>query len=167
MASGLELTVSLPGLKPLSVALSRVREDIADWTSFWIERFVPGFYRQNLENFVSEGGSSGESWMALSPRYAAWKAAHYPGRGILVRSGALKASLLSPSADGAVFEPGPTSLTVGTNVPYGIYHQKGTWKMPQRPPLRLTPAFMAVVGQSLQKHIEAAWQQRRAEAGAA
>lgn len=42
---------------------------------------------------------------------------------LLVRKGALAASLLSPGANGSIAEITPTSLTIGTQIPYGIYHQ--------------------------------------------
>lgn len=41
--------------------------------------------------FASEGSAHLKGqWKALSPRYAAWKAIHYPGRPILTRTGALR-----------------------------------------------------------------------------
>ncbi len=41
-----------------------------------------------MRNFDAEGRPS---WPRLSPRYAAWKEAHYPGRPILVLTGDMKA----------------------------------------------------------------------------
>lgn len=171
MAQGaLELTVSLPGLQALTVALSRLRTDIADWRPFWEQRFAPFFYRQTLENFVLEGAGTGGRWAPLSPAYAVWKARHFPGTGILVRSGALKASLTSAQAPGAVFRAGPTSLEIGTSVPYAMAHQRGGARLRrrggaplrQRPPLRVDAAFMGVVGKSLQQYVHDAWTARRA-----
>src|SRR5438132_124465 len=110
--SALDFTVALPGLPALTVGLSLLRTDIADWTPFWRDHFAPFFYRNILTDFVNEGGSSGAPWAQLSPAYAAWKQQHYPGRGILVRSGALKASLAGPDAPSAVFRATPTSLEI-------------------------------------------------------
>lgn len=42
---------------------------------------------------------------------------------LLVRTGSLSASLLSASAKGAVAIIGPTELTIGTTIQYGVYHQ--------------------------------------------
>ena len=39
----LALTVAMPGLRPMTVALSRFRTDIADWTPFWREDGLNGF----------------------------------------------------------------------------------------------------------------------------
>lgn len=42
---------------------------------------------------------------------------------LLVRSGRLAASLLSASSSDAIAVATPSTLTIGTRVPYGIYHQ--------------------------------------------
>lgn len=164
--SALDFTVALPGLPALTVGLSRLRTDIADWTPFWRDEFAPFFYRWVQQDFVLEGGGSGASWVPLSPAYAAWKSQHYPGRGILVRSGALKASLAGPDAPQAIFRPAATSLAIGTTVSYGIAHQapKAGSRLPQRPPLRVNDAFMRTMGKSLQRYVQQAWARRRAEA---
>jgi phage gpG-like protein len=159
--AAIRLTLALPGLPALSVGLNRLRTDIADWTPFWTERFAPFFYRMVQQDFVLEGGASGSPWAPLSPRYAAWKAVHFPGKGILVRSGALKASLASGSAPGAIFATTPTTLELGTTVPYGIYHQLGGAHLPQRPPLRVTAEFMRQVGKQMQAFVQDAWTARR------
>lgn len=151
---GFQLTVAFPGLQPLTVEMSRLREDIADWRPFWREQFVPALYRQIRESFVLEGANSGPRWAALSPAYGAWKQRHAPGRGILVLSGALKASLSNAAAPGAIVRLTNTTAEVGSSVPHGIFHQVGTRRMKQRPPLRITPAFLAVIGHSMNKWVE-------------
>lgn len=161
--AALRLTLSLPGLPSLSIGLSRLRTDIADWTDFWRTRFAPLFYVRTTQDFILEGGASGDRWAPLSPRYAAWKASRFPGAGILVRSGALKASLSGPTAPLAVFRPGPTSLDIGTGVGYARFHQLGTVRMPQRPPIRADAVFMRQLGKELQQHVQAVWALRRRE----
>lgn len=42
---------------------------------------------------------------------------------LLVRTGKLAASVLSKDAIGSIAFIGPTELTIGTRIPYGIYHQ--------------------------------------------
>src|SRR2546425_6010825 len=143
---GLELTLSMPGLQPLTVGLTRLRMDISDWQPFWQQTFIPFFYRWVLQDFVNEGAQSGDRWAALSPEYATWKALHFPGRGILVRSGVLKASLTQTDDPHAVVHMTPTGLEIGSDVPYGIFHQVGTTRMPQRPPMRVSETFMRTVG---------------------
>lgn len=166
MAGALDLRVSLPGLPALTVSLSRLRTDIADWTPFWRDEFAPFFYRWVQQDFILEGGGSGASWQELSPAYAAWKQKHYPGRGLLVRSGALKASLIGPDTQQSAFRPMSTSLEIGSTVPYGLYHQapRSGSRLPQRPPLRVNDAFMRVIGKSLQVYVQKAWVKRRSEA---
>lgn len=161
--SAIDLRLSLPGLPSLSVGLNRLRTGIADWTSFWRDRFAPFFYGQVLRDFVLEGGNSGASWAPLSPEYATWKASRFPNAGILVRSQALRSSLAGPDAPDAIFRPSGTSLEVGTSVPYARYHQTGTSRMPARPPLRMSMAFMTVVGGELQKWVETQWQEARSQ----
>jgi hypothetical protein len=99
-------------------------------------------------DFATEGAQSGSRWAPLSPKYAAWKQQHYPGRGILLREGALKASLAGPDAPQAIFRMAPTSLEIGTSVRYALAHQnpRPGSRLPQRPPMRVTAAFMTVVG---------------------
>ena len=154
LSRALELTIALPGQDTLTVGLTRLRATISDWRPFWTDYLGPSIYRWIAQEFVTEGGQSSGGWAALSPRYAAEKAAAGYPNAILVHSGALRASLADPDGPGSVFEATATSLQVGTNVPYGIFHQTGTRKMPARPPVKLTPAFMASIGRSLQRWIE-------------
>ncbi len=164
--SALDLTITLPGLSAFTVALSRLRTAISDWRPFWTDTFAPFFYSWVQRDFVLEGGQSGTSWAPLSASYAAWKAAHTPGAGILVRSGALKASLAGPNAPLTVLRASSDALEIGTSVAYASFHQLGTRRLPQRPPLRVNAAFMTVVGQSLQKYVQAKWAEERAAVSA-
>lgn len=86
---------------------------------------------------TSEGGTLGglSRWPPLRPGTVRWREKHYPGFGahpIMWLTGRLLYSLASRGADGNVFETTPTSVTVGTNVPYARYHQTGTRKMARR-----------------------------------
>lgn len=85
------------------------------------QRFVA--YEQDW--FTSEGEGT---WPALSPSYAHWKARHFPGRPILVRTGDLRDSVTKP--DIAVMEPGYAIF--GTADPKAVYHQKGDGRLPRR-----------------------------------
>src|ERR1700733_2321509 len=61
--------------------------------------------------FDSEGAAAeGIPWQRLSDTYGPWKAEHYPGAPILVRDGAMKAAMLTPSSttvgpEEAIYEP--------------------------------------------------------------
>lgn len=157
---------ALPGQDLTAVGLSRLREDIGDWQPFWKSTFLPFFYRSELEHFVTEGGSTGPRFAPLSLSYALWKRRHAPGRGILQRWGALKASLTSESAPDAIVRMTTSTLDVGTGVSYARYHQFGTRRMPARPPMRVSPAFMAVVGAEMNRYVETIRKARLAAAKA-
>jgi hypothetical protein len=87
------------------------------------------------EQFRTEGAFGGTPWAPLSPAYAAWKAIHYPGRGILYREGDLRMAVSVPDR-----EMTPTTLEL--TIPWArlkgeqvdvAWHQLGTQHMPPRP----------------------------------
>lgn len=79
--------------------------------------------------WASQGTAVG-GWAPLSPAYAAWKAATFPGAPMMMRTGRLAEDLMDlrgpgndVDADGATFV---------TNVDYAKYHVTGTRHMPAR-----------------------------------
>lgn len=129
--------MDVAGQVEMDRGLARFTDGVSDWRPIWIV-FADSFYAHLRAHFASEGAEGlGAKWASLSAAYAAWKAVHYPGKPILQRSGALLASLTSSTAPGAVYQPKPKSLTIGSSVPYAIYHQKGTGRMPQRKEIAL------------------------------
>jgi len=117
--------MEVSGFQPVMVSLSRFGERIKDFRPFWLEYFAPSFYRDIKRNFELEGSYVG-GWAPLSPGYAAWKQAHYPGRTILRRTDALFQSLTFEHGQvgpRGIFLPGERSLVLGTSVPYAQYHQ--------------------------------------------
>lgn len=60
---------------------------------------------------------------------------------LLVRTGSLAASLSGPGNKGSINKITPLSLTIGTSIPYGIYHQsdEGRSKIPLRKFLFIGP----------------------------
>lgn len=123
-----ELTVA--GEVQLHRAIKRFADGVEDLRPVWPE-MISAFQAIEREQFQTEGGAgeTGE-WAPLSPRYAEWKARHYGGKGILVRTGSLLASLTG--GPGSLIEQSKDSLRIGSTVKYGLYHQFGTRKMPQR-----------------------------------
>lgn len=111
------------GLRDFSPAL----EDIAD-----------DFLNLEQQQFAGEGRTGSGGWKALSPDYAAWKATNYPGAKILERDGWLRDSLTVKDAPFQIRDITATQAVLGTNVPYGMYHQTGTKRMPARPPIQLS-----------------------------
>jgi len=100
---------------------------LTDLRSFWplLVPVATGWWRKQ---FDTEGEFGGERWTSLSPGYEAWKSTHFPGKGILQRTGEMKRAASNPSR--AVT---PTSLTLTIESDVLPYHEEGTTNMPQRP----------------------------------
>jgi phage gpG-like protein len=104
------------------------------------------------EQFASEGRAGGTPWAALAPSTARRRRT---GTSLLNVTGALLASLTDAGAPGHVEETDGQTLTLGSRLPYAIYHQTGTGTgygqtflpghtkgqrgMPMRPLIVLTP----------------------------
>jgi phage gpG-like protein len=86
------------------------------------------------QQFATEGRAEGTPWApragaGLAPRSKrAMRASP-----LLVRTGTLRDSLIGPTAPGHVEELEAQSLTLGSRVPYALFHQLGTRHMPARP----------------------------------
>ena len=132
--------------------IARFAEGIADYRPLW-PILGDEFRAQEKAQFKTEGAEGGEKWKALSPAYAGWKEAHYPGKPILQRTGALEASLTKEGADGAVYIPERKRLTMGTSIAYAIYHQKGTPRMDARPEIQLTEIFKRLAMKNVQSYL--------------
>lgn len=132
---------------------------VSDLRPFWQDEFGPWYFGQVQDLFALEGqtrGSGGRfgtgQWKPLSPWYARWKAQHYPGTTILVRTGALRNSVSWPwvqSGAWGIWDPQPTHVTYGTKVPYAPKHQYGNpaTRLPARPflPPVDAPRFTAML----------------------
>ncbi len=74
-------------------------------------------------------------WVSLSPKYSKWKSRNYPGKKILERTGVMKAAASIKNAAGHYFMKDYLFTISGIDpfvVPYAMYHQNGTSKMPRR-----------------------------------
>lgn len=107
--------------------IQRLALFLQDLRSFWptVVPLVTGWWRSQFE---SEGQFAGRPWAPLSPAYANWKAAAYPGKGILQAAGALRQAASRPERDAQ-----PRSLTLTITDDKLPYHQTGTRRMPTRP----------------------------------
>ena len=99
------------------------------------EKIGDSLARAERQQFRSQGAYGSGGWAPLSPRYAAWKARHYPGRPILQRSGDLMESLTVRPFGVDIVES--QFAVFGSGVDYGLYHQQGTDSMPRRRPVEL------------------------------
>lgn len=131
------LTVERAGLADLGRVASGVREFTRlDYTEYFERYLEPDFEAIQQEQFDSEGarGEAGQ-WQPLSPAYAAWKAARFPGKPILQGTGRLRDSYVQRAHGEAYRRITPTSLERGSNVPHAGFHATGTSRMPARPPI--------------------------------
>lgn len=127
------VTIDEVGLDQIVTRLTALAEFVADPITPAKAEIVEWFHKVEKEQFSSEGsaGSTGK-WPKLEDRYAAWKSKHYPGAKILERTRRLLESLTTENGD-SIIESSPNQLILGSNVPYGIYHQKG-----KRPPIAVS-----------------------------
>lgn len=92
---------------------------------------IPSWFQSNKYIFDLSGPGK---YKDLKPGYKRVKerklGSAYP---ILKFSGLLERSLVTKGDSNSIVEMEKTSLTMGTAVPYGVFHQRGTKKMPQRP----------------------------------
>jgi hypothetical protein len=84
---------------------------------------------------VNQFAAQGYGWAPLTPRYAAWKAAHFPGKPILQREGRLLAAMTIVGNEDNVNEVAPLWARFGAGGEVGLigsFHQTGTYIMAQR-----------------------------------
>lgn len=107
-------------LRQLSLFLSDLRP-------FWpvVTRLVRGWWSRQFE---TRGAFGGRPWAPLSPAYREWKEKHYPGKPILVQTGALRRAASSPQRFVT-----PRTLTLVINDEKLEHHQEGGPNLPARP----------------------------------
>lgn len=123
--------------------------------------FTPAFrvmidYLQQYESqvFTAEGSSDElKPWAALTEPYATRKQKQYPGSTILIRSRVLYNSLIGTGV-GNISLVSNRNMEYGTEIPYAIYHQRGTRHMTARPILRLGNRARNKLTQILAKSID-------------
>ena len=166
MGGYIDFKISVLGDVQFERNLVQFSESISDWTETF-KKAGDIFYRVEKEQFDSQGRYSG-GWVALSPKYAAWKAKHWPGRSILERTGVLRTSLLHKSSPYSIYKLSPTRLEIGTNVPYAIYHQSTgkRRKLPRRPPVDIPKTVMGIKGEWIELFRKRIVEERRRIFGA-
>lgn len=117
------------GFEPLSLLLDRFSENIANPQPMF-EEMADQFAQWQSANFGSAGGMWGV-WAPLSPAYAAWKNATYPGQPILTRTGALRTHMSQRPFGVEVIDS--KRMVIGTDIDYAKYHQQGGGNLPRRP----------------------------------
>ena len=126
--------------------IARFADGVSDYRPVW-PMIEDDFYALEKRQFESVGAAGGEKWPELSPEYRGWKEAHYPGKPILERTGDLVRSLTNANDPNAVRIEDRRTLTLGTRIPYAIYHQSIQPRrvLPRRPEIMLTEGFKRMV----------------------
>lgn len=125
-------TFTVEGETQIDRTLARFSEAASDARPLW-DALADRFAAMERRQFDTEGAYGSGGWPALSPDYAAWKAAHYPGKPILERSGALRESLTRRPFGVEVIDA--RAIAVGSGIDYGRFHQAGADNLPQRRPV--------------------------------
>ncbi len=134
MAGAFRFFVDTTRAQEIKIGVEKVSQNVQDFRPFWTTYFAGAFYADLQDNFRREGGLVG-GWASLSPRYAAWKTAHAPGRGILELTGVMREALSAPTADYAVFDAQPRSVRIGVTGAVADRlraHQEGLGHLPTR-----------------------------------
>jgi hypothetical protein len=147
----------------MTLTLKNVVGRISDFRRYWADYFAPQFFADIQENFMQEGALVG-GWRSLSPAYAAWKMRHYGPKPILVRTGALKASLI-PKGRNNVLRAYKSRGEFGSSLKYLTAHQRGIG-VPRRQVLffRSTRIFNRLLATWLRDEMNAAGMNARVTA---
>ena len=137
------VSFQVTGLDSVQKGFLALLNSAKDLRPFWREVFAPRYFAMVQDLFATGGRArgaggrfSGGAWAKLSPAYKVWKSINYPGQPILVRTGALRNSMVwtgTGPGPGGIFQATPSFAIAGTSIPYGRYHQTGTDRMPARP----------------------------------
>ena len=128
-----------PGLRPLQKKMIKLRKPLT--------RIGRMMVAETEKRFSTERDPQNFKWRRLSPEYRKWKKRKYPGRKILTRTGKLRRSIR--------FQTHTKSVSIGTKVEYGAYHQLGSPKtnLPRRSFLGLSKSNWASVHKILDRHL--------------
>jgi phage gpG-like protein len=92
------------------------------------------------KQWATAGGYLGKPWKPLKPDYLQWKIRSGYSKRTLMKTGALRLSLVSrPMAIERYYKK---SAVFGTNVEYAKYHQYGTRKMARRQLINKNPKIV-------------------------
>ncbi len=126
------IQISVDGKPEFSREFIRLDAVFNDLTPIWPD-VRDKFWEIEKEQFASEGskGRSGK-WTALSSRYKAQKIKRYgSGLKILEATGELRDSLTG-DAPGSYYRTTKEEIAIGTTLARGIYHQRGSDRLPKR-----------------------------------
>lgn len=151
----MKIEIELIGTQDLLDAFAKFENGIIDLRQLGAWDAVASEFHKIEKAIFSTEGAAGKSgkWNPLQPIYARRKLARWGPVPILQASGRLYRSLTSRNTGDSVFDKQPMEMTIGSSVPYGTYHQRGTGKMPRRPPLDLTPEHEKQLAKPIQQKL--------------
>lgn len=106
-----------------------------------LENIRDDFYDYERILFNTQGASGGAAWKPLAPSTVKFKRKHNLDPRILHATLTLRNSLTSNTSPGATSTVNRSGMFVGSQVPYGVYHQSSRLPrnfLPRRPPVMLT-----------------------------
>lgn len=124
-----------------------------------LEQVADDFREMVAEQFATEGRAEGTPWAPRksSPVGATRRVARL-GRGtaspLLIRTGALRDSFTRRGASGSIEKIDGQALSIGSRLPYAIFHQFGTRRMPARPIIVLSDERNAKWAEFVRRAIE-------------
>ena len=130
---GVTLAFEFFGEPQLARTLERFGGAEVDLSRAWTQ-ITALFLDAERRQFASQGAYGSGGWAPLSPKYARWKARHYPGKPILRRTDELFRSL---TVGPQVRIARPRLLVLGSAVSHGVYHTRGEGNLPRRRPVEL------------------------------
>lgn len=129
-------------------AMARRARDTAPAWRAWGEDVADAF----REQFRTEGIRLIHTvWAPLTPKYAAWKARHFPGKPILERTARMRDDFTVQPLN--IERVDSHSGTYGSSRKPAIWHQKGTRKMVARPIARMDDTLREAARRHLLRHI--------------
>ncbi|WDL96406.1 hypothetical protein [Alicyclobacillus sp. ALC3] len=154
--SRITIRFDAPGADTFESKFNNLAQVPDDFRPAW-EAMAEAFHAHEGKVFDEEG--PGWRPLARSTRWDRYYAGYPPSHPILVRTGALRASLTHPFADGAIYELYPTHMSLGSRLKtkdgytLATLMQFGSWKVPdhppKRPPVSITPALQRTWNQRL------------------
>lgn len=151
-AQSARISITFDDKDEFNRVFSRLDANFDDLTPIWPD-VRDKFWAIEKEQFESEGSKGGSGrWKNLSRRYEQQKIARYgQGKKILEATGELRDALTGPNP-GSYYVAGKKEVAIGTTLARGIYHQRGSDKMPARPPI----SFSDEQKRSMMKAVQAA-----------
>lgn len=143
----MNISITVRGDKEVKAKLRRLGASIYDMKRAMqlIGRDVGNYF--STQGFASQGGVFGSPWRQLNRRYAIRKAAEYPGRPPLVKTGEMKNSF--------EFEPGTNSVIIGNSSTHFKYHQSTLprTRLPRRQMMGINEPVKRIIRQHIQDEV--------------